>query len=220
LDSTEFQAWLETSKQTLFCPGIPGAGKTIQTSIVVYDLCNRFRNETTTGIAYLYCDFQRQADQTAEYLLANLLKQLAWFQEPLPGTVEELYERHESRNTRPLLEEISTALQSVSMMFPRVFIIIDALDECQETDGSRGKLLTELFSLQNKSELNLFVTSRFIPDITKRFEGCLSLDIRPSHHDIWNYLDKHMSRLPDFVKDNIDLQTEIKTEIGAAIEGM
>src|SRR5438105_551348 len=27
LDSPEFQTWLKTVKQTLFCPGIPGAGK-------------------------------------------------------------------------------------------------------------------------------------------------------------------------------------------------
>jgi hypothetical protein len=40
LDSVEYQAWLKTKKQTLFCPGIPGTGKTILTSIVVYDLCN------------------------------------------------------------------------------------------------------------------------------------------------------------------------------------
>jgi hypothetical protein len=35
LNSDEFQAWLNKSKQTLFCPGIPGAGKTMITSIVV-----------------------------------------------------------------------------------------------------------------------------------------------------------------------------------------
>ena len=35
LDSAEYQTWLKTSKQTLFCPGIPGAGKTILTSIVI-----------------------------------------------------------------------------------------------------------------------------------------------------------------------------------------
>ena len=28
-DSVKYQSWLKTSKQTLFCPGIPGAGKTI-----------------------------------------------------------------------------------------------------------------------------------------------------------------------------------------------
>jgi hypothetical protein len=35
LDSDEFQTCLDTDKQTLFCPGIPGAGKTILSSIVV-----------------------------------------------------------------------------------------------------------------------------------------------------------------------------------------
>src|SRR5271155_4005075 len=35
LNSDQFQTWLNTTKQTLFCPGMPGAGKTMITSIVV-----------------------------------------------------------------------------------------------------------------------------------------------------------------------------------------
>jgi hypothetical protein len=30
LSSNEFQGWLNQNKQTLFCPGIPGAGKTMK----------------------------------------------------------------------------------------------------------------------------------------------------------------------------------------------
>jgi hypothetical protein len=45
LDSAEFKAWLDIEKQTLFCPGIPGAGKMILTSIVVDELTERFGNE-------------------------------------------------------------------------------------------------------------------------------------------------------------------------------
>jgi DNA replication protein DnaC len=59
LDSAEFQAWLETDKQTLFCPGIPGAGKTILTSIIVEELTTRFSTDQTIGIAYIYCNFRR-----------------------------------------------------------------------------------------------------------------------------------------------------------------
>src|ERR1700686_5109446 len=50
LDSGKFQAWVENKKQTLFCPGIPGAGKTILTSIVVDQLMTRFENDKTIGI--------------------------------------------------------------------------------------------------------------------------------------------------------------------------
>jgi AAA+ superfamily predicted ATPase len=60
LDSEEFQEWLNTSKQTLFCPGIPGAGKTMMTSIVVEHLRAKFGNDANTGIAYLYCSYQPQ----------------------------------------------------------------------------------------------------------------------------------------------------------------
>jgi Cdc6-like AAA superfamily ATPase len=67
-----YQAWLKTSKQTLFCPGIPGAGKTICTSIVVDNLNTQFQNDSRTGIAYIYCNFRRQGEQKVGDLLASL----------------------------------------------------------------------------------------------------------------------------------------------------
>src|SRR5579862_1194027 len=76
LDSVKYQDWLKTKKQTLFCPGIPGAGKTILTSTVVNDLYNRFYNDTAVGIAYIYCNFRSKEKQKINDLLASLLKQL------------------------------------------------------------------------------------------------------------------------------------------------
>ncbi|EDN96577.1 hypothetical protein SS1G_01503 [Sclerotinia sclerotiorum 1980 UF-70] len=52
LDSPEFRQWVESDVQRLFCPGIPGAGKTMLTSIVVEELTNRFGNDKSVGIAY------------------------------------------------------------------------------------------------------------------------------------------------------------------------
>ncbi|KAF2182132.1 hypothetical protein K469DRAFT_520620, partial [Zopfia rhizophila CBS 207.26] len=50
LDSKEFQTWLKTSNQTLFCLGILGAGKTILTSIVVDDLIIQSQNNPNVGL--------------------------------------------------------------------------------------------------------------------------------------------------------------------------
>src|SRR2546423_12797298 len=83
LDSKEFNKWLDQSKQTLFCPGIPGAGKTIITSIVVHHLHTKFRRAPTVAIASLYCDFRRQHEQKPTDLLLSLLKQLV--QEQIGG---------------------------------------------------------------------------------------------------------------------------------------
>jgi hypothetical protein len=220
LDSKEFQSWLNTDKQTLFCPGIPGAGKTILTSIVVDELTTRFSNDPTIGIAYIYCNFRRQDEQKIDNLLASLLKQLSQSQPSLPGTVKKLYNRHETKRTRPSLREVSDALQAVTGLYPRVFIIVDALDECQISDGCRQQFLLVLFNLQAKCGANLFATSRPISSIEKAFEGKPVLEIRASEGDVRRYLDGHFFRLPGFVIRSLEFQEEIKTDIVKAVDGM
>jgi hypothetical protein len=141
LDSEKFQTWLNTDKQTLFCPGIPGAGKTILTSIVVDYLYTMFQKDPNIGIAYLFCNFRRKDEQNINDLLASLLKQLAKGQPSLLGTVKDIYDQHKAKQTRPSLEEISRSLQAVAVLYSRVYIIIDALDECQVSDSCRPKFL-------------------------------------------------------------------------------
>ena len=210
----------ETDKQTLFCPGIPGAGKTILTSIIVEELTTRFSNNPTIGVAYIYCNFRRQEEQKIDDLLAGLLKQLAESQWPLPDAVTELYNRHTKKRTRPSLDEICRSLEAVTALFTRVFIIVDALDECQASHGCRKRLLSEIFGLQTKTGANLFMTSRFIPEITEEFTKALWLEIRATSQDVRRYLDSHMSQLPGCVLRSLDLQDEIKTSIIKAVDGM
>ena len=220
LDSAEFQTWLDTGNQTLFCPGIPGAGKTIITAIVIDNLRIRYKDDTKVGIAYIYCNFRRQGEQKLEDLLASLLKQLAQEQLYLPDSIKDLYDCHKKKRTRPSADEISRALRSVAINFARLFLIVDALDECQITDRCRSKFLSEMFNLQARTGANLFATSRPILDIEREFKGCVSREILASNEDVRRYLDGHLSQLPAFVSKRPDLQEEIKNEITQAVEGM
>ncbi|KAB8304031.1 hypothetical protein EYC80_005377 [Monilinia laxa] len=169
LESQEFNAWVASEKQILFCPGIPGAGKTILTSIVIEELTTRFNNDKSIGIAYLYCNFRRQHNQKVDDLLSSLLKQLAENQPSLPDAVRDLYIKHAKEHTRPSLAELSQTLQSVTAMSSKVFIIVDALDECQQNHNHETNFLSDLLSLQAKCQLNLFATSRYIPEINEKF---------------------------------------------------
>jgi hypothetical protein len=220
LNSDEFQEWLNQSKQKLFCPGMPGAGKTIITSVVIEHLWTKFQNDTSVGIAYLYCNFRRQQEQKPADLLISLLKQLVQKRHSIPETVKSLYKHHEDKRTRPSFDEISKALYTVTADFSRVFIIIDALDECQVSDGGRKRFLSEIFHIQARTGANLFATSRFIPEIMKEFKESSSLEIRASEEDLQRYLDSHMLQLPSFVLRSADLQEQIKTEIVRAVDGM
>jgi Cdc6-like AAA superfamily ATPase len=220
LESIEFQTWVKTDQQVLFCQGIPGTGKTILTSIVVDYLHTNFQKDTNVGIAYLYCNFRRQEEQNAEGLLANLLKQLAQGHSHLPDSVQSLYNSHKEKRTRPTFNEISSTLQAVAALYSRCFIVVDALDECQASDGCRTKLLTEIFVLQAKSRANIFSTSRFIPNINEYFKNSIQLEIWASDYDVQRYLDGHMSELPTCVLHNSELQGEIKAAIVKAVNGM
>jgi Cdc6-like AAA superfamily ATPase len=202
----------------LFCPGIPGAGKTILTSIIVDDLNKRFQNDASIGIAYLYCNFRRQGEQRAEDLLASLLKQLSQERPCLPDSVKALYDHHKDKRTRPSFQEILRVLQSVAAIYSRVFIIIDALDECQVSEGCRSRFLSEIFTLQQKCEVNIFATSRFILEVTEKFKGHTSLEIRAHNEDVRKYLEGRILQ-----SDRKFLKTfheEIKTKITKAVDGM
>ncbi|KAH7159361.1 nucleoside phosphorylase domain-containing protein, partial [Fusarium sp. MPI-SDFR-AT-0072] len=220
LESAEYREWLDADGKTLFCPGIPGAGKTILSSIVINDLHKEFSDNPNIGIGYIYCNFRQEQEQKIDDMLASLLKQLSRGWHCLPESVNSFYGKHKKNATRPLVEEVSATLQSVVELYAKVFIIVDALDECQTLDDCRGKLLSEIFKLQSRFTVNICATSRPISDITNVFDQALCLVIHATKDDVALYLEKHMGTLRLVVKTNPRLQEQIKTEISDAVDGM
>ncbi|KAI1323192.1 nucleoside phosphorylase domain-containing protein [Xylariaceae sp. FL0255] len=213
LESGEYQQWIQTPNKTLFCRGIPGAGKTILTSVVVNDLETRFRSEDVS-IVYVYCNYKRQNEQTVENLLSSLLKQLASYLPSLPRCITELHERHSLKRTRPFVDEVLQALESVIAQSSRVIIVIDALDECQAS--TRKKLLSRIFELQGN--VNLFATSRDLPDITQHFKESFTIEIRATEGDIRKYLSEQ--EFPDCISEHPDWRLEVINRITTAADGM
>lgn len=58
-------------------------------------------------------------------------------------------------------------------MYLRAFVV-DALDECQASNGYRMRFLSDIFNLQAKCQARLFAPSRFIPEITEKFNETYS----------------------------------------------
>jgi len=224
VESDEFQQWENNEKRILFCPGIPGAGKTMIASIVVDHLFKKFRNDPGIGIAFLYCNFRQQKEQRLIDLFLNLLKQFSQGQPLRPECVTRLYKAHERHRTRPSFREISDALYSVIANCSRAFIIIDALDECSATDRIISLFMEELFSLQAKTGSSVFATSRPILGIPTEFQrrGSSILEIRASlrDEDIGRYLDGHINQISTFVREAPGVEKKIKSAIVKAADGM
>ncbi|KAF5251438.1 hypothetical protein FANTH_3460 [Fusarium anthophilum] len=203
LESDEYNSWVKGDKQTLFCPGIPGAGKTIMASIVVNSLLESFHSESSIGVAYIYCNFRRRHEQKASDLIANLLKQLSENQLSLFKPVEELYNKRKASRTRPSLQELGRVLQEVAATYSRVYIVLDALDECETTDGTLPNFIQQVLDLQSTTNSNILATSRYIPEIKEKFRKAVSLKIRASEPD-----------------NKPELQEEIKSRILESVQGM
>ncbi|KAJ9304560.1 hypothetical protein DTO217A2_5928 [Paecilomyces variotii] len=95
-------------------------------------------NDQNIGLAYIYFNFRRSHKQRLEDVLESLLKQLTQGRPSLLDRVKALYHQH-YEGGRP--SDFSNALQTVISGYMKVFIIVDALDECQSTDRSRDRHL-------------------------------------------------------------------------------
>lgn len=220
IDSKEYHDWLNGTESTLFCPGIPGAGKTMMTSIVIQNLQESFLSDSKIGIAYLFCSYKREAEQTIEMLLASLMKQLSQRRTTLTAEVKALHTHHKNSGVRPSTDKLLDVIKSATKEFSRVYFLVDALDECSNTNGTRSRLLEAVFYLQTRTNISFFGTSRFMPEILASFRGKSSLEIRASDEDVERYLQDHMISLPSFVSSNRNLQRTIQIKIVRAVEGM
>jgi Cdc6-like AAA superfamily ATPase len=205
---------------TLFCPGIPGAGKTILVSIVI-DHLQRISGDRDVGIAYLYCNFRRVNDQTVEQLIANLVKQIFSNKFPPPPAVMDAYTRHKKYKSQPSLSDLEEMFHTVAARYKDgVFVIVDALDECQMSDNIRSEFIEALLRLQSRDRnVNILATSRPVPDIVEAFDGYSRLEIVAQRDDIERYMRNKLPNLRSVSKYR-DLQDEIIDCIASVADGM
>ncbi|KAH8702902.1 ankyrin repeat domain-containing protein [Phaeosphaeriaceae sp. PMI808] len=219
LDAPELAGWLRHPKEVLFCPGIPGAGKTMIAAIAV-DYLLKTVQSSSVGVAYLYCNYKAQKEQDTTALLAAILKQLVQVRPSLIEPVERMHQQHFNRGTRPTADEILVALQSVLARFSTVHVVIDALDECRDSDGTRRLFLAKLRDLQAKTDVRLMVTSRFIPDIVNEFDKALRLEVQASNEDVRRFVAGQVYRLPRCIQRDTALQDMVQSKIEEAVDGM
>lgn len=217
LDAPEVARWLNDAKTTLFCPGIPGAGKTMVAAIAVDQLLDSAQNGAF-GVAYVYCNYKSQADQDIVGILAAILKQLVQSRPSTLGPVEKLHQKHAGRGTKPSLDDICSALRDVLAQCPYVHIVVDALDECR--NETRRQLCTKLLDLQKGADMRLMVTSRFVPDVEETFRLASRLEVKATDEDVKQFVVGQMHKLPKCVQRSATLQELVQEEVVKAVDGM
>lgn len=196
LSSQQYQTWLEAQGRTLYCPGIPGAGKTIMSAAVIHNISVNPSTNSSVGLAYVYFTFSRQREQTGEHVLASLLMQFLRKQASVPNFVRDIYEHHKRSGMRATREELMNMLSPVILQYERAYIVLDALDECTTENQCRTEILSNMLALQVSASVNILVTSRENEEIVsmlKQRETATSiLPIRAQDGDVGIFLHRQL----------------------------
>lgn len=215
LDTTEFCEWVKNTG-VLYCPGIPGAGKTIISSVVINHLQESFGRKQDIGIAYIFCSYRQQHEQKLIGILSSILKQLIQTLHFVPDDLNALYRDC----SRLQLDQLLKLLVTVASSYSRVYLVIDALDECSDSDRTRDTVISHILNLQKKCNIAFFATSRFIPEITEKFEGFPSVEVRASDADVTLYAEGHVHELSNCVRRSPELSKLVVSQIVSSVSGM
>jgi hypothetical protein len=173
------------------------------------------------AFAFLYFNYKEQSEQTTTNMISSILQQLLQKLPRIPQDLLDIYESNIRKNTRPALQEILQLLEYVISEIPRTYLVIDALDECTDINGTRSQLIRQMLKLP--ADLKILCTSRDLPDIEQLFGEEDELRIQAQSTDVEKFLIERIdksSRLKKHVLADPSLLKEITTTIIARVEGM
>ena len=151
----------------MWCPGIPGAGKTFLSSLVVQHL-RGVSEDRNIGVFVLYCSFNDPQAQSVEVLLADILKQAAQARDEIVPTLQRMYQLHSKSQTRPTRDELLSRIEIAFAHYKKIYLIVDGLDEILQWHV-RLTLIETLCSV--KGDVNMMITSRPLPTVQQHFRG-------------------------------------------------
>ena len=83
-------------------------------------------------MAYFYFDFGDSEKQRSENLIRSLITQLSFQTSSCPDSLAALYSQNQNGQRHPTIQSLMMTLKDIVRGFERVYMILDALDECDE----------------------------------------------------------------------------------------
>ncbi|KAH7207384.1 hypothetical protein DER44DRAFT_867319 [Fusarium oxysporum] len=219
LNSPVFQEWKLGTRQHLWLYGLAGCGKTILITTILDHL---LQLDTYTTLAFFF-DFNDARKQKLEDLLRSLAIQLYHTGNEAVRRLDSLFTSHDDGRRQPDTNALSVCVDTMIQIAGKVFVIIDALDECT----AREELVQWLKHLASR-KAQLIVTGRpeieFQSAIPQSFDklNCVQLDKNVVNGDIRSYVEATLEQKPDFVDKKLSpsILEEIRDKIGDGADGM
>lgn len=156
----QFLCWKDQPNAFLWLHGFTGCGKTTLCPTIVNNIYEHTASLAQSALAFYYFDFSNQIKAQASSCLRSIVLQIA----QRSSDITALNNLHRVYATgTPPSDELLEVLRQILQSFQRVYIVLDALDECIEQEELFDLLTTmRLWGMQS---LCILVTSRDEPDI-------------------------------------------------------
>ncbi|KAJ7595121.1 hypothetical protein C8J56DRAFT_822328, partial [Mycena floridula] len=222
LEDPKFREWtVGDTGRFLWCQGGPGVGKTILASLVVQHVRKMYPDR---GVACVFCDYKQQSTLTAAELIASILRQIMLDRPAIPKSMKELHEDFIGGYTRTSdLNRLTDALDAHLRLYPHFYLIVDALDECTDSENTRDKFIFAIRLLAKRDHVHILITSRDILDLSLRFvnEPCITIQAHES--DLRTYITNRIeteNRLTRLIKSDTNLKNYIVEQVIDKAAGM
>lgn len=231
VEAEGFRQWLQDNKASrcLVCPGDPGTGKSFLAATAIQHIKTSSSRTEPRVVAYIFCDYKSNNNTRVVDHLASLLRQIV---SQNADTAEPLLELHKEnghlKREELTKKQVQWVLEETISKAQRVYIIIDALDECRH--DIRRDLLDSIAELarsgKHGSTLRLMATSQPSPTLVsgfeKRFhtaESVARVKITAHPSDVRAYVKRSLQNEDRFRSDQ-DLCTKIEDAVVEAAQGL
>jgi hypothetical protein len=222
LKSSQYQSWKTGVVSHLWMYGKAGCGKTILCSTAIEDIRVTCEQDADTSFAFFYFSFSDERKQSDSDLIRSLVAQLGW-REPGLSMLRQAY--GDAKRSVPGPDELEKILLASIRSCSRVYLLVDALDECPEDHEIRQGVLERVERLtQDALNLKMFATSRELNRICKKMET-LAFEPLPVatcavDADIRVYLSTQVSGDQNLCTLSPEMRTLIESSIASQADGM
>ncbi|KAB8225072.1 hypothetical protein BDV33DRAFT_164515 [Aspergillus novoparasiticus] len=207
LENGKVKKWLspepeQSSNSMLWINGRPGTGKTYLASVII-ETC---LEDSSSVTCYFYCKEKVKSRNSAIAVLRGILLQLARQHREL---IPYCYAKIKSSGSL-MLSDLSTAngiLEVFCERIPRLNVVIDGVDECEE----QRKDLIDIFrilvrknEIYAKGKLRVLFLSRPMNEVKNALPEAEMLALEPEHNrqDIQKYCERRKREFQKFGFDN------------------
>lgn len=217
LTSETFRGWLDGTRSTIYCPGLPGVGKTVMVS-TVKDHLDAKVVQSNHHSAVLFFNYKRhREDHGHRKLLFSILSQFMTRSDHVSELLKNMFTEREKKP--PQVENVMSVLVDLIGSSRCSSLLLDALDEFHNDDGARSKFLNLIRRLQDAGDLKVMMTARPQLSDDPAIWSDATVQIEASDTDLHSYLDQKICNFPHLPED-YDLRQRIADRIVQASAGM